>query len=334
LILAADHEQLLDQRFGELIRAAPASGLKLRFHEIGDNRGLDGREHFGWKDGISQPGVRGRLSSPGHEPITPREVDLARSHRSYADPHAPEYARPGQMLVWPGEFVLGYPRQSAVHPRAPAAGHPVAPGWSQNGSFLVYLRLRQHVERFERALAEAAAARGVSVEAMAARMMGRARDGRPLSHPPGMDEHENHFAYADAAEPLAHGEQVTGRVPADPLGERCPFSAHIRKLNPRDDTTEEGGVAGGLRRRVLRRGIPYRYGDDRGLLFVSYQASIEEQFEKLVAGWAMGAARPAGPGGPDAILGRLGEPEHFVELLGGGYFFAPAISTVRRLARG
>src|SRR5262245_36146795 len=50
-------------------------------------------------------------------------------------------------------------------------------------------------------------------------------------------------------------------------------------------------------RLILRRGIPYRSAKDpahlleddnvdRGLLFMSYQASIEQQFESLMKTWA------------------------------------------------
>src|SRR5262249_43783115 len=49
----------------------------------GDNPtgAMAGHEHFGFRDGISQPAVRGLGVAP----------------------------RPGQALVWPGQIVLGYP---------------------------------------------------------------------------------------------------------------------------------------------------------------------------------------------------------------------------------
>lgn len=70
--------------------------------------------------------------------------------------------------------------------------------------------------------------------------------------------------------------------------ERCPFSAHTRKTNPRSDLAT---IANGVEpRRFLRRGIPFgpEVSDDeaasgkttqqRGLLFKSYQSSIVNGF--------------------------------------------------------
>ncbi len=75
----------------------------------------------------------------------------------------------------------------------------------------------------------------------------------------------------------------------DPDGKVCPFASHIRRTNPRDDQdTNET-----LTHRLLRRGIPYgprslsTFTDpiddtvDRGLFFIAYQTSIENQFEHI-----------------------------------------------------
>src|SRR5688500_19735811 len=65
-----------------------------------------GHEHFGFKDGVSQPAVRGRASSAPTDFITPRYIDPAR------DPQrALLFAKPGQPLVSPGQFLLGEQRQ-------------------------------------------------------------------------------------------------------------------------------------------------------------------------------------------------------------------------------
>jgi deferrochelatase/peroxidase EfeB len=80
----------------------------------------------------------------------------------------------------------------------------------------------------------------------------------------------------------------------DADGSRCPFSAHIRKAYPRDDsakvsppTDPELGEAATQTHRLLRRGLPYGpvspsspdapVHDDvhRGLQFLAYQTSIE-----------------------------------------------------------
>ena len=118
-------------------------------------------------------------------------------------------------------------------------------------------------------------------------------------------------------------------------------------------------------RRILRRGLPFGKmlskdpeTDDRGLLFVSYQASIERQFEFLNNRWMGSPVNPRSPGGHDLLVGQNGQPgenrirrcmlfgaphiggevvptaeivaEHdFVIPTGGGYFFSPSISALR-----
>ena len=54
---------------------------------------------------------------------------------------------PGQLLVWPGEFVFGYPGASA-DPLVPGRVKRSGPAWSRNGSYAVYRRLRQDVAAF------------------------------------------------------------------------------------------------------------------------------------------------------------------------------------------
>jgi deferrochelatase/peroxidase EfeB len=70
--------------------AAMAVAAKLRAvgtdatHQDGDvlPGALEGHEHFGFDDGVSQPGIRGRASAKADDYITPRFVDPA------ADPYA------------------------------------------------------------------------------------------------------------------------------------------------------------------------------------------------------------------------------------------------------
>ena len=90
--------------------------------------GLVGHEHFGFLDGISQPGLRGRASEDPTDVLTPRQ--------NRADPGE---GKPGQELIWPGEFVFGYPAQvgsrDGVEPGGDAsfdgAGSPQVPAWGQ-----------------------------------------------------------------------------------------------------------------------------------------------------------------------------------------------------------
>jgi deferrochelatase/peroxidase EfeB len=92
---------------------------------------------------------------------------------------------------------------------------------------------------------------------------------------------------------------------------------------------------------------------DRGLLFMAYMTSIEEQFEFVSRRWLNDAdfKRPAT--GVDPILGQVAGTdkrgsiktvlpnqaniveiglEEWVATTGGGYFFAPSISALQHLA--
>ena len=144
---------------------------------------------------------------------------------------------------------------------------------------------------------------------------------------------------------------------ADPLGLICPHAAHVRKVNPRDQDSDLGDPFDTLTRRILRRGIPFgppihdpAEGDgvDRGLHFLCYQTSIEQQFEILQQDWANSPSKPT-VGGHDVVIGQTADRRRTVELLedggasekqittptqwviptGGGYFFAPSISALR-----
>ena len=64
---------------------------------------LAGREHFGFRDAVSQPGIRGRMSDNAYDVLTPRQ-----------NPDDPDQGKPGQDLVWPGRFVFGYAGQGAI----------------------------------------------------------------------------------------------------------------------------------------------------------------------------------------------------------------------------
>jgi hypothetical protein len=128
--------------------------------EFGQTReGARGHEHFGFKDGVSQPGVRG-------------QIDQAFPGRVFLNPgrnaNDPEQGLPGQDLVWPGEFVFGYPAQGEKSDDGPTADKQGGPSWMKNGSFLVYRRLKQLVPEFEQYVEERAGALGMDSELLAA----------------------------------------------------------------------------------------------------------------------------------------------------------------------
>jgi hypothetical protein len=105
----------------------PGNGWKVLHEEHGVVRPTPakGHEHFGYADGVSQPGVRGQ-SSPGVA-LTPSN---ALGDENQGDP--------GQDLLWPGEFLFGYPGQDKDAPNFTVKGpvqEPPVP-FMQNGAFL------------------------------------------------------------------------------------------------------------------------------------------------------------------------------------------------------
>jgi Dyp-type peroxidase family len=226
-LVAARSRSAAAYHANELLRCLGGS-VKVLYSEMGQVRpGKErGHEHFGFLDGISQPGIRGvtRPSQPFYRP---------------------NQGLPGQELVWPGEFVFGYPGQNPKDLGKPGEPPDMAAPWMKNGSFMVFRRLEQKVPEFRKFVAEQAARFGMDQELLAARMVGRWKSGAPLELAPlrdnpalGADENRNNdFDYRD-----------------DPFQRRCPYAAHIRKVYPRDDT---GSLAEVQRHRIIRAGIPF-----------------------------------------------------------------------------
>jgi Dyp-type peroxidase family len=384
IVVGADREEECARLLAEIRDHAIASGLEVVYEEEGAKLDDIGHEHFGFQDGVSQPGVRGRLSEDPDSFVTPRTIDPKDA------PDAWLYGLPGQYLLWPGEFVFGYPKSSA-DPLIPGAINQPGPSWSRNGSYLVFRRLRQDVPafwRFVTAYAEGLAAQpafeGITADWLAARIVGRWKSGAPVSRVPDGDELKlgvdrlanNNFGFAAqaAAVPLAGGGESNTWPEAgpDPVGLTCPMSAHIRKVNSRETPNDMGGRRASFNRRILRRALPYGKqlpdplgpdpeNGDRGLLFVCYQASIQDQFEFLNSSWMGSPTNPRSPSGFDLLIGQNGAPDavpprertsvvfgkgavpatlstvlpppaksaaDFVIPTGGGYFFSPSITAL------
>jgi Dyp-type peroxidase family len=318
-----------------------------------------GREHFGFKDGVSTPAVRGRLSEDPDDFLERRDGTLP------ADELFPEAER-GRVLVWPGHYLFGYPRQKSDEP---TVSNPLdqagGPDWARNGSYLVYRRLTQDVEGF-RSFLEAGAARlnsegwapPITGAKLAALLVGRWPSGTPVmlkpDGDPGPDDAANDFGYAsERTIETARGSVIQ---PEDVEGRVCPRGAHIRKVNPRDLATDIGPMTRTLHKLLLRRGIPFdrsrdedgRGSTEKGLLFLAFQSSIRSQFEFLMTDWVNGENKPEGNGGVDSILAngagrfiilrqedrafRLPVPGGWVIPTGGEYFFLPGLAFFKGLS--
>jgi Dyp-type peroxidase family len=318
-----------------------AGSIKVVYSEVGQTRpgAQRGHEHFGFLDGVSQPGIRGLTTA-----------EAWRNH---------DQRLPGQDLIWPGEFVFGYPGQDPEDPYDEGRPPEMAVPWMRNGSYMVFRRLEQKVPEFRRFVREQAARLGMDQELLAARMVGRWKSGAPLERAPlrdnaalGADENRNNdFEFGD-----------------DPFQRKCPYAAHIRKVYLRNDTGNEAAVQ---RHRIIRASIPFgpevEPGEtttrhSRGLMFVCYQTSIERQFEFIQRNYSNnpafveGKERPDGGAvrpGFDPIIGQapgngaremdepypnypagnrrttLDMPHQFVVLTAAGYFFVPSITALR-----
>ena len=375
LVFGADRDPTLDAAMEQARTSATgAGGMTVLYEETGGKLDDIGSEHFGFQDGISQPGVRGVL--PGRPPRYVNTRTIAAS----ANPESWMYGYPGQYLVWPGEFVFGYPTEGG-DPRLAAPPQTPGPGWSINGSYLVLRRLRQDVAGFRAFLADQAEALrrqpgfdDMTADMLGAQLFGRWPSGAPVSRVPTGDDEQlgrdflanNHFDYGTDSDPLPLiGGGKTNTYPeatADPVGLTCPLAAHIRKVNTRGTPNDQGGRRASFNRRLLRRGLPFgprlpESGPDpvdgnRGLLFLSYQTSIVDQFEFLNNAWMSDPVAPRSPSGHDMVIGQNGQPGEdrvrsctlvratgqaatvtaaadVVTPTAGGYFFSPSISALR-----
>ena len=354
LLVAADSDADLNQHVATLTGSA---GFSAGFQLVGTVHGRTrvddmGHEHFGFKDGVSQPGIRG-INTPD-------------------DPLAnPDQGHPGQDLLWAGEFVLGYPKQiptaKAGHDGPNPDPGPVSaagtPAWTNDGSFLVFRRLEQDVPAFHAQLGALAAANHLSVDVMGAKLVGRYKSGCPIET----------LSMQGAATPLsptdpglsnpalANSDALNNAFEFgdDAAGARCPLSAHIRKAYPRDEDTGFGADSESETQthRLLRRGIPFgaSFGaavgggvaDKRGLCFLAYQNDIATHFEFVQNTWVNSksfppvAGQPGHVPGDDPIIAQSGsgpfeltpgQPNitvsHFVTTTGGEYFFAPSLATL------
>jgi len=323
----ADHRRAL-RKMQAAMRAA-GGGVGVLMQQ--DAELLHGaREHFGFADGFAQPAIAGA------------------TEEKVAGGGIPEPNGRWRPLA-PGEFVLGYPDEDTLVDRMrrlpPAPADPLGSG----GTYMVWRKLQQDVALWRRTIRRASEGYDGDEERLAAKVVGRWHNGAPLSTRPNAPG-----ASFDAADPAANDF----RYGDDPGGRRCPLGAHIRRSNPRDALGHDGALS--MRHRMIRRGMPYGPplpageladdGTERGLVFVSFQASIARQFEGVQGPWlsdgnifGLGHDKdhllgdPAG-GGKMTIQGSrpffLAPQENFVTTRGGEYLFVPGMAALRAIAGG
>lgn len=324
----------------------------------------DEREHFGFRDSISQPKIAG---SPKQQ---------------------------GQDCIQAGEFILGYLNEDGNFP--PTSTVPASPpstdihnhkvydlygnlelvkdtsgdttntntlqlkDLGRNGSYLVFRKLHQDVGAFRRYFRDNFP--DSQRELMAAKTVGRWPNGAPLTLAPSQDQ-------ADNLNPTKYND--FSYTEKDRHGYRCPIGAHIRRTNPRDSLEQDPqqSLKNVNRRRILRRGALYGeplpqgvFEDDeksRGVLFLCINANIRRQFEFIQQAWIDNPKFNGLYNEKDPLIGqsedasrdrdapnqtqemtiqqecvrqKLTHLPNFVSVKGGAYFFLPSISALYFLA--
>ncbi len=171
---------------------------------------------FGFLDGISNPAVAGFSTT----------------------------VLPGQTVVPSGTILTGRLGDVALRP-----------SWTLDGTFMAFRKLQQKVPEFdawtlENAIQNPEGTLTVQQGAdyLGARMFGRWKSGAPTDITPLVDDptlgadpqSNNNFDFAHAASSLISDQS------------RCPFSAHIRKTNPRADLADANTI-----NHAIRAGTPY-----------------------------------------------------------------------------
>lgn len=306
----------------------------------------EGKEHFGFRESISQPAIIGS-----------GVVGIKNDN------------------IKAGEFVMGYKNEYDVYPDSPllkekqgnenllsedAAGTDFK-DLGLNGTYFVLRQLKEDVNGFWNFLNEKTKNVDGSLNPeestkIAAKMMGRWPGGAPLvkfpDKDPGILSDDNDFNY----------------IETDKLGMKCPFGSHIRRTNPRDNF-EETGPAESLKltrkHRIMRRVRSYGEnftatatnhspGSEVGILFGCFVADISRQFEFIQYTWANYPKFKQLYSDPDPFIGVKENPgegieqqftipektankyitglKSFVTVKGGAYFFFPSVKVVQFLS--
>ncbi len=313
LILHSPTESILKtqcEEFEANLSGFPGVGIVSR--QVGI-RPSSGKEPFGFHDGISQPEIQG-IKGTG---------------------------------IRTGEFILGYENEYGLISQGPVlsasddplrllpdASNPYLKGlrdFGLNGTYVVYRKLEQDVAGFWQFMQQESQRRLGQPDAMfmtglAAKMIGRWPSGAPLVLAPERDNpslrEANDFLYAKS----------------DPIGQRCPFGAHIRRSNPRDQLLPAAPAESlhmTARHRILRRGKPYGAplfdlsvldrttdaqalncilnlkadGQARGIHFLGINANIKSQFEFVQQVWGNNPHFNGLTDNPDPLTGNQGDPE-------------------------
>lgn len=318
-------------------------------HAVFENGKPTSKEHFGYTDGIGDPVFEGLPGRP--------ERVIGRGKQMKDGTWAP---------LETGEFILGHKDEANEYPVAPSPQL-----LSRNGTYMVYRKLHENVGTFNAYLEKEGAKYPGGKELLAAKFVGRWRDnGAPIVSAPDARSKAEWDARFAVANPVERDKMLSGFTYNDDMsGAKCPFSSHLRRINPRASLELSPGAfetpsALANRRRVIRRGLPYgdvkdptRDDGNHGIVIMMLNASITRQFEFVQQQWINYGNDFKAGNDKEIILGNhsdefpskavlevepdsdaapyfLSKIPRLVETRGGDYFFIPSMTALRMIAKG
>lgn len=319
-------DELLDQETNLLFSSAAANG----FQEVSSIKSqlLEGKEHFGFNDGISQPKVKG----------FPPSKNLTNTVNT----------------LNPGEFILGYDNNYDIKPLSPTLN---GLDFGSDGTYLVMRQLEQDTNLFWRSMMEYANQQKDEAIELASKIVGRWPNGNPLTlfeENTEKSKEQNNFNFYDQDRdglkcPL--GSHIRRSNPRDSIDDAPDQS--IDMVN---------------KHRILRRGRPYGPPVDpdmdvkkmidapqddhkRGLIFICMNTDISRQFDFVQGHWINNRKFNDFYNDVDPLMGssptedsiefeiqdrpirkRITDIPEFVTVVGGAYFFLPKMSTITYLS--
>ncbi|KAF2691607.1 peroxidase TAP [Lentithecium fluviatile CBS 122367] len=269
-----------------------------------------GHEHFGYKDGVSEPAVK----------------DV-------------ESFKPGQTVVDQGVFLLGR-GDDAFQDR---------PSWALDGSFMALRKLPQLVPEFDKFLLDTAGTQE-SADLMGARFVGRWKSGAPLMKTPTKDDPElgadanrnNDFKFkANDQSGCPFAAHIRKMNPRGDLGESSitshmvlrrgiPFGPEVsdeeRKSNK---TTQERGLMFVCYQSSISSGFSFLQQTWANNPSFPFGTTTEPGFDPLIGQTSGGGVRTM----TGAFASNSSQPlnllAQWVNSRGGEYFFSPSIPALR-----
>ncbi len=337
LMLFAESESVLEE-----LKTVLSVHLQCVLRELTTTNLPDSKEHFGFRDGISNPVLKG----------------------SYHATKVPD--KNHFNLIEPGEFILGLPNEYNESDRDPQVDKLL-----KNGSYMVFRQLEQDVKGFWSYCAKNTGSLQSTVH-LASKMVGRWPSGTSFDHSPMADgalpDPDNDFLFAK--------DDLDGMKCPVASHIRRAFPRDTLTVDPKDTHVSQDEIDASVhvakRHRILRRSRAYgkpldpsldpqkmldapETSQERGIYFICFNASLNRQFEFVQQTWCNNPKFLGLYSDPDPIVRGIIEDDptekspwtftyaaapvrrrvcalpRFVFVRGGAYFFVPGIATLNRL---